>query len=76
MQRPDEDQTTAETESDPPQESLDALRDDVATLNEKMVDRSTGHRGMPLRLMFQGVEGGSKATSHAAIANTLQSLLP
>jgi len=36
MQRPVEDQATAEAESDPLQESLDALRDDVATLNEKV----------------------------------------
>jgi hypothetical protein len=36
MQRPAEDQTTAEAESDPLQESLDALREDVATLNEKV----------------------------------------
>jgi hypothetical protein len=36
MQRPVEGQTTAETESDPLQESLDALREDVATLNEKV----------------------------------------
>jgi hypothetical protein len=31
MQRPVENQTTAEAESDPLQESLDALRDDVVT---------------------------------------------
>ena len=36
MQRPAEDQITAEAEPDPLQESLDALRDDVATLNEKV----------------------------------------
>ena len=36
MQQPVEDQTTAEAEPDPLQESLDALRDDVATLNEKV----------------------------------------
>ena len=36
MQRPVEDQATAEAESDPLQDSLDALRDDVATLNDKV----------------------------------------
>jgi hypothetical protein len=36
MQRPVEDQATAEAESDPLQEGLDALRDDVTTLNEKV----------------------------------------
>ena len=36
MQRPVEDQATAEAESDPLQESLDALSDDIATLNEKV----------------------------------------
>jgi len=36
MQQPGDDQTTAEAESDPLQESLDALREDVATLNEKV----------------------------------------
>jgi hypothetical protein len=36
MQRPVEDQTTADADPDPLQESLDALRDDVATLNEKV----------------------------------------
>jgi hypothetical protein len=40
------------------------------------VDRSAGNRDMALRLMFQGVGGGSKAVSQAMIANTLQSLLP
>ena len=36
MQRPVEDQTTAEAESDPLPESLDALRDDIAALNDKV----------------------------------------
>jgi len=36
MQRSVEDQTTAEAESGPLQDSIDALREDVATLNEKV----------------------------------------
>ncbi len=40
------------------------------------VDRSAGNRDTALTQMFQGVGGGSKDASQAAIANTLQSLLP
>jgi hypothetical protein len=36
MQPPASDQTTVEAEPDPLQEGVDALRDDVALLNEKV----------------------------------------